>query len=135
MQATLFRTVDYFMNAYLSINNFAVVLLLDMIAHFQNRISHRIVTYSVVCWRCYKLQMSISTLLQNKNIQGSALFNIIIQQPQNIIESVHFGIIDARYQWSHVSSDPEWSVTQRPVSVNIQRALNCNGCTFILDGV
>ena len=74
-------------------------------------------------------------MLQDKDVQLRALFDVVIEKPKHIVEPVLFSLGDTRYQGSHITGNAVLSVAQRPALNNVGRALERNRVSLRLDRV
>ena len=125
-QAVLLVRVHQLVDRDLTLDDLAAELSLNLISHVDDGLSCDAVEDAAVVRWSDQLKVSISASLEHEDVEDGHLLDIVIQEPKDIIESVHFSVGDTGHQWTQVARDAVLTVTQGPVLVDVVGALEAD---------
>ena len=117
-ETRLLARVHQLVDAAVTLNHLQVELLLNLILHVQDTLAHDAVEDAAVVRRSNKLNMAKAALLNHKQVERSALLDIVVQQPEHVVVPVVFGVTHCGHQGAQVACKAVRGVTQRPIFVH-----------------
>ena len=114
------------MDRDLTLDDLAAELSLNLVRHVDDGLPRDAVKNAAIIRWSDQLKVSISASLEHEDVEDGHLLDIVIQEPKDIIEAIHFSIGNAWQQWSQVARDAVLTVTQGPVLVDVVGALEAD---------
>ena len=87
--------VDELVDGDLALNYLAAKLSFDLVCHVYNGLPIHSVKDAAIIWWRDQFHIAVARLLQHEDIKNGHLLDIVVKEPEHIVEAVHFGICDA----------------------------------------
>lgn len=79
--------------------------------------------------------MAETALLKHKDVQHGALFDVVVEEPQHVVEPVSFSVAHAGHERAHVTTDALAAVAKGPSLCDIVGALQSKRLGAHLDRI
>ena len=106
------------MDRYLTLFDINIKLLFDVLFQIKNSLSCNTIENAAIIRWSQQFDMTISAHLQHEHVQDSHLFDIIVEEPENIIEAVVLSICNNRNKRAKISSETVLTMTKWPILVD-----------------
>ena len=83
------------MDRYLTLFDINIKLLFDVLFQIKNSLSCNTIEDAAIIWWRDQFHIAVARLLQHENIKNGHLLDIVVKEPEHIVEAVHFGVCDA----------------------------------------
>ena len=95
MEAVLLVRIDELVDRDLALDYLAAKLRFDLVRHINDGLPIHSVKDAAIIWWRDQFHIAVARLLQHENIKNGHLLDIVVKEPEHIVEAVHFGVCDA----------------------------------------
>jgi len=98
-------------DAALTFYNLEVELFLDSLSHVQDTLAHDTVKNALIIRRGNQFDVAKAALLDDEQIESSALLDVVVEHPKNIVVAIVLSVTYGRYEGAQVTGQTESSIT------------------------
>jgi hypothetical protein len=107
LQSAFFGRVLDLVYANLALLDSQIIGILDLRLHVNDRLTGNAIHNARILRRRNQLKPAKSGLLQHKDVEHSALFDVVVQQPEYVVKPVILSVLYCRHQRPHIARNSE----------------------------